>query len=89
MKILRGLSIFFLILGAVYLMGPRVEKPVFNELQAEVPTDLLSIDNWVNTREKALGNVRPGNESKFFLMTQFHRKPNTVLFIFMVLLPQV
>ena len=61
MKILRGLSIFFLILGAVYLMGPRVEKPVFNELQAEVPTDLLSIDNCVNTREKALGNVRPGN----------------------------
>ena len=64
MKILRGLSIFFLILGAVYLVGPRVEKPVFNELQTEVPTDLLSLDNWVNTREKALGNVRPGNESK-------------------------
>ena len=64
MKILRFLSIFFLILGGIYLLGPRVEKPEFKDLQTEVPSDLLELDNWVNTREISLGNIRPGNASK-------------------------
>ncbi|MDA9576952.1 alpha/beta fold hydrolase [Flavobacteriaceae bacterium] len=64
MKILRALSIFFLILGAVYLVGPKVEKPVFEDLKIEVPSDLLTLDNWVNTRELAIGNVRLDNASK-------------------------
>ena len=64
MKILRGLAVFFLILGAVYLIGPRVDNPEFKESQTEVPTDLLNLNNWVNERELLQGNVRPGNASQ-------------------------
>ncbi|MDA9892776.1 alpha/beta fold hydrolase [Flavobacteriaceae bacterium] len=64
MKILRGLAVFFLILGGVYLIGPRVDNPEFKELQTEVPTDLLNLNNWVNERELLQGNVRPGNASQ-------------------------
>ena len=29
MKLLKGIAIFFLALGAIYLVGPKVETPVF------------------------------------------------------------
>ena len=44
MKVLRGFAIFFLLLGALYLVGPRVETPELNENPVSVPSDLMSLE---------------------------------------------
>jgi esterase/lipase len=64
MKTLRGFSVFFLILGSVYLVGPRVDNPELNIDKPSVPNMLLELEEWVNYREFNLGNVRSGNASK-------------------------
>ena len=61
MKVLRGFAIFFLLLGALYLVGPRVETPELNESPVSVPSDLMSLEQWITEKENALGNVRSGN----------------------------
>ena len=64
MKIIRGFAVIFLLLGGLYLLGPRVETPIFSDEKVEVPSDLTVLQNWVIAKEKALGNVRPGNASE-------------------------
>lgn len=74
MKFLRGIAILFLILGALYLVGPRVENPVFSDLTPYVPADLDSLQNWIQKREHALGNVRYDNESKIYFKDSIPQK---------------
>jgi len=64
MKIIRGFAVILLLLGGLYLLGPRVETPIFSDEKVEVPSDLTVLQNWVIAKEKALGNVRPGNASE-------------------------
>ena len=64
MKVLRGFAIFFLLLGALYLVGPRVETPELNESPVSVPSNLMSLEQWITEKENALGNVRSGNASQ-------------------------
>ena len=52
MKLLRGIAIFFLILGALYLVGPRVENPVFSDEIPYVPADLDSLKQWIKKMSK-------------------------------------
>ncbi len=59
MKIIRGFSVFILIFGALYLMGPRVETPELNMDIVKVPSDLNILKKWIDEKEDALGNVRP------------------------------
>ena len=63
MKILRGIILFILVLGGIYLMGPRVNTPELNNNTVEVPSDLNKLKNWIINKENRLGNVRSGNES--------------------------
>ncbi|MAC93435.1 MAG: alpha/beta hydrolase [Flavobacteriaceae bacterium] len=74
MKFLKGLAILFLILGAFYLMGPQVENPIFSEKISYVPADLDSLQNWIQKREQALGNVRYDNESKIYFKDSIPQK---------------
>ncbi|MDA7777727.1 alpha/beta hydrolase [Flavobacteriaceae bacterium] len=74
MKFLRGIAILFLILGALYLVGPRVENPVFSDVTPYVPADLDSLQNWIQKREYALGNVRYDNESKIYFKDSIPQK---------------
>lgn len=64
MKIIKGIAVFLLLLGAIYLMGPRVETPLFSDQIVGVPSDLAALQEWVDEKEKAMGNVRPGNASE-------------------------
>ena len=74
MKLLRGITILFLILGAIYLVGPKVENPVFSDKIIYVPADLDSLQNWIQKREQALGNVRYDNESKIYFRDSIPQK---------------
>ena len=64
LKILKVIASVFLILGAIYLVGPRVETPEFSSEVPEVPDNLVKLQKWINTKEIFQGNVRPGNASK-------------------------
>jgi esterase/lipase len=74
MKVLRGFAIFFLLLGALYLVGPRVETPELNESPVSVPTDLMSLERWITEKENALGNVRSGNASQIIFNDSVPKK---------------
>ena len=63
MKILRGIVVFILVLGGIYLIGPRVKTPELNNDVVEVPSDINKLKKWINNKENSLGNVRIGNES--------------------------
>ena len=74
MKVLRGFAIFFLLLGALYLVGPRVETPELNESPVSVPSDLMSLERWITEKENALGNVRSGNASQIIFNDSVPKK---------------
>jgi len=74
MKIIRGFSVFILIFGALYLMGPRVETPELNMDIVKVPSDLNILKKWIDEKEDALGNVRPGNASRIIFNDSLPKK---------------
>ncbi|MDG2109090.1 MAG: alpha/beta hydrolase [Flavobacteriaceae bacterium] len=74
MKLIRGITIFLLILGAFYLVGPRVENPIFSNEIPYVPADLDSLKHWIQKKEQALGNVRYDNESKIHFKDSIPQK---------------
>jgi len=74
MKFFRAVAILFLILGAVYLVGPRVDTPVFSEDTPYVPADLDSLQSWIKKRELEKGNVRQDNESKIYFYDSLPKK---------------
>lgn len=74
MKVLRGFAIFFLLLGALYLVGPRVETPELNESPVSVLSDLMSLERWITEKENALGNVRSGNASQIIFNDSVPKK---------------
>ena len=74
MKVLRGFAIFFLLLGALYLVGPRVETPELNDSPVSVPSDLMSLEQWITENENALGNVRSGNASQIIFNDSVPKK---------------
>ncbi|MGB0376241.1 MAG: alpha/beta hydrolase [Flavobacteriaceae bacterium] len=81
-KFLRYTSIFFLLLGAVYLLGPRVERPVLDHPAPEVPEDIKELDAWVKAQEKAFPNIKPGNASVIHFADSVPQKtPYSVVYL--------
>ncbi len=74
MKIIKAFSVFVLIFGAIYLLGPRVETPELKMEAVEVPSDLTILNNWIEENENALGNVRSGNASKIIFNDSLAQK---------------
>ncbi len=85
MKAIRGLAIFLLILGAIYLVGPRVENPELNNSKPNIPSQLDALQDWIQTKEAALENIKPDNESKIFFMIQFLKRHLIVSYICMAI----
>jgi esterase/lipase len=82
MKVIRGLAIIFLILGAIYLLGPRVENPELNNSKPNIPSQLDALQDWIQTKEAALGNIKPDNESKIFFYDSIPQKtPYSVVYL--------
>ena len=82
MRVLRGIALFILILGAFYLLGPRVDTPVLRTTVPDIPNQLDSLQNWISFKETALGNIKPDNESKIFFNDSIPQKtPYSVLYL--------
>lgn len=74
LKTLKVIATVFLILGAIYLVGPRVETPEFSNEIPGVPDNLVKLQKWINTKEILQGNVRPGNASKIIFNDSIPQK---------------
>ena len=74
MKILKSISVFILLLGAIYLIGPQVETPKLKMGAIAVPSNLITLNNWIKEKENSLGNVRPGNASKIIFNDSIPQK---------------
>ena len=82
MRIFKFFWILILILGGVYLIGPRVENPDLNMTPVEVPKEINTLKNWISNKEKMLGNVRRGNESYIEFNDSIPKKTNySVLYL--------
>ena len=55
-------------------MGTRVETPELNMAIVKVPSDLNILKNWIDEKENALGNVRPGNASRIIFNDSLPQK---------------
>ena len=74
MKIIKNVSVIFLLLGALFLLGPRVDTPKLEMDAVEVPSDLIILNNWIKQKENALGNVRCGNASRIIFNDSLPQK---------------
>ncbi|KQC29978.1 alpha/beta hydrolase [Flagellimonas eckloniae] len=63
-KIGKGLLVSILVIVLVYSFGPKVDKPLLNVELPKVPSDLIQLEEWVNTKETAVANIKPNNESQ-------------------------
>ena len=82
MKYLKSISVFFLIIGLVYLVGPRVKNPILSSEIHYVPADLDSLQNWIQKREQAIDNIKYDNESKIYFKDSIPKKtPFSVVYL--------
>nr|WP_299073747.1 alpha/beta fold hydrolase [uncultured Allomuricauda sp.] len=63
-KIGKGLLASILVIVLIYFLGPKVDKPHLSAEQPKVPSDLVQLQEWVNTKETAVANIKPNNESQ-------------------------
>ncbi len=61
LKIFGGLLIF---LGIGYSLGPTPDTPQLNTIITNIPTDLLSLEKEIISKEKATPNIRRDNEAR-------------------------
>ncbi|MGA0444713.1 MAG: hypothetical protein ACO3M3_06575, partial [Flavobacteriaceae bacterium] len=57
-KFFSGLAIFVLLLGAIYLIGPRVDTPDLDLTPVTIDVPLEELESWIEQKETAIGNVR-------------------------------
>ena len=79
MKVLKSLFFFILSLGLLYSVGPRVhyEAPVL--LNSDIEADISLLDQWVDKREAAVADIKPGNKARIVWADSSHRKTEYAL----------
>lgn len=73
-KLLKFLVLIILLLGLVYLLGPRVETPNLDPTQVQVTSDLMALEKEINQREAAISNIKPDNETRIIWADSIPRK---------------
>jgi pimeloyl-ACP methyl ester carboxylesterase len=63
MKLLKGLAITLLLLILVYLAGPRPAKPTYHTQLPDVPSEAVSLQNYVKEQESK-HKIKPNNEAR-------------------------
>lgn len=63
-KILIGLLIVLISLVVTYLLGPKLETPVFSNTLPEIPADILTIESWLSKKENKENDIKPNNQAQ-------------------------
>ncbi|NKI30590.1 alpha/beta hydrolase [Croceivirga thetidis] len=73
-KLLKFFVLIVLLLGLVYLLGPRVETPKLNPSEPKVSMDLMVLEKEINQREAAIANIKPDNETRIIWADSIPKK---------------
>lgn len=74
-----GLGLLFTIL--LYIVGPTPSSPVLEKPLPEVPVDLSALEAFVQSKEAAIGDIRPGNASRIVFADSIPQKtPYSVVY---------
>lgn len=73
-RMLLFLLFLFVLVLAVYLAGPRVEKPNLNKELPEVSENLFELDLAIGRREDSIPNIKEGNEARIVWFDSIPRK---------------
>jgi len=76
-KIIK-ISFPFILLIAVYFLGPAPKRPVFSNVMPTVPADASSLENYIHAKE-APHNIKPENESQIIWLDSAHQKTEYVV----------
>src|SRR5690554_6274504 len=81
-KLKRYLLIAFLILIAVYLIGPRPPEPVFDMNLPSLPSNFDNLENMILENESG-HNVKPDNEARIIWRNDsvFERTEYSLLYL--------
>lgn len=63
-RILIGLLIIIVGLILVYLLGPQINTPNFVNTLPEVPADILTVETWIDEKEKKQNDIKPDNQAQ-------------------------
>ncbi len=81
-KIFNAILGILLLLGGIYLVGPRVATPELNKPFPTVPKTMDSLQFWVQQQEAQFPNIRPNNAAQIIFYDSIPQKtPVSVLYL--------
>ena len=81
-KIFNAILGILLLLGGIYLVGPRVVTPELNKPFPTVPKTMDSLQFWVQQQEAQFPNIRPNNAAQIIFYDSIPQKtPVSVVYL--------
>lgn len=81
-KILLGLAILIVILGVVYLSGPKPPVPMYSTTLPELPSGLKQLETFINERETKLP-VKTDNEARIVWADSTHKEQTEYAIVYL------
>ncbi len=64
LKLGKALSVLVVILVVAYFLGPKVEKPDLTKVLPEVSSNLIELNEWIESKESRTKGLKPDNEAR-------------------------
>ena len=82
MKFLKWAVIVIALLIVGYFLGPKVETPSLNKEFPEVPAELVTLEKFVNDKEKSTDGVKENNEARIIWADSAYTKtPYSIVYL--------
>ena len=81
MSIAKKIGLGFLVIILLYVVGPTPAMPILEKPLPQVPVDLVVLETFVQNKEAAVGDIRPGNASRIIFADSIPQKtPYSVVY---------
>ena len=81
-KFLIGITSFIIVLGIVYLAGPKFPKPILNNKLPEINVQANEVENYVRLKESKL-KIKPDNESRIMWANESLKNKTTFCLLYL------
>ena len=68
--------IFFCFFILIFILGPKVEKPIIFKDLPEINLSINELKSWINQKESKFKNIKEGNESRIIFYDSVPKKTN-------------
>ena len=82
-KFLKWFGGILLLLALVYFLGPRPSKPRFDTRLPELPASLIELESWIDSSEKAVPGIKPGNEARIVWADTLKKEKTKIAFLYL------